>query len=322
VFTLWIPQVPFVVHVGQKIDLRTDIAFEILESFYLMIFLILPLLLFVIHRSINKGLKPLNSISREITQRTSDNLEPVDLRNVPAEIKGVTASLNNLFSRLKESFSRERQFIADAAHELRTPLAGLKAQAQTGLDDKSRVDKSLRRIVEGVDRTSRLTDQLLSLSRLDAENSVIENENIHLGKIIEDVCLDLQINKQENIKLVKKLDPAVSVYSDPNMVYILVRNLLDNSIRYSGRHAVIQISLLEQANGPIVEIIDNGPGIPEHNIKRVFDRFYRELNTNAPGSGLGLAIVKRITELLDIQITVSNRSGSGGLAVILKFKSF
>ena len=319
VYTLWIPQVPFVVHVGQKIDLRSDIAFEILESFYLMIFLVLPLLLFVIHRAINQGLKPLNHIAREITQRTSDNLEPVDSKNVPAEIKGVTASLNKLFSRLKDSFSRERQFIADAAHELRTPLAGLKAQAQIGLADKNRVDKSLRRIVEGVDRTSRLADQLLSLSRLDAEKVEIEKESIQLSKVIEDVCSDLQLNNVSNIKLIKNLDSTISVYSDQNMLYMLVRNLLENSIRYSGENPVIEIHLDRKDNQPVVEILDNGPGIPEQSLDRVFDRFYRELNTDVSGSGLGLAIVKQITELLAIQISVSNKTQSSGLVVRLRF---
>ena len=319
VYTLWIPQVPFVVHVGQRVDLRTDIAFEILESFYLMIFLVLPILLLVIHRSINKGLKPLNSIAGEITHRTSDNLEPVDLKNVPAEIKGVTASLNNLFSRLKHSFSRERQFIADAAHELRTPLAGLKAQAQIGLADKTRVDKSLQRIVEGVNRTSRLADQLLSLSRLDTEKSVIETEDLHLSKIIDDVCRDLQLNDNTSIKLIKNLDDSISVRVDQNMVYMLVRNLLDNAIRYSPDQAVIEVNLYKNQGESVLEIIDNGAGIPEQNINRIFDRFYRELNTNVSGSGLGLAIVKRITELLNIQIHVANKPTSNGLIVTLKF---
>ena len=319
VYTLWIPQVPFVVHVGQKVELRTDIAIEILESFYPMILLILPLLLFVIHRSINKGLKPLNHIAREITQRTSDNLEPVDTQNVPAELKGVTASLNNLFTRLKNSFSRERQFIADAAHELRTPLAGLKAQAQIGLANKNRVEKSLTRIVEGVDRTSRLADQLLSLSRLDAEKASIETENIQLNKIIEDVCSDLQINDKNNIKLIKNLNETITVISDHNMLYMLVRNIIDNSIRYSGSHPVIEVNLYTKDNNAVLEILDNGPGIPEQNIQRVFDRFYRELNTNVSGSGLGLAIVKRITELLNIEISVSNNTQSSGLSVRLSF---
>ena len=319
VYSLWIPKVPFVVHVGQKLELRTEIAYEILESFYLMFLIMLPVLLIIVNRAINKGIKPLNIITDEITQRTSDNLEPVDLANVPEEIKGLTASLNKLFTRLGDAFSRERQFIADAAHELRTPLAGLKAQAQIGLQDKSRVEKSLNRIVEGVDRTSRLANQLLSLSRLDAEKAVLERETIRLKSVIDDVCNDLQLNENKSIEISKNIDADITVTGNQNLLYTLVRNLLDNSIRYSDKDPRIQINLYANADKPVLEIIDNGPGIAEENLDRIFDRFYRELNTSGSGSGLGLAIVKRITELMDINISVTNNPDSSGLLVKLRF---
>ena len=320
VYTLWIPQVPFVVHVGQKLDIRSDIAFEILESFYLMILLILPLLLFVIYRSINKGLKPLNHIAAELKQRTSDNLEPLNPDNVPAEIKSVTVSLNNLFKRLKESFSRERQFIADAAHELRTPLAGLKAQAQVAMADKSRVEKSLSRIVEGVDRTSRLANQLLSLSRLEAEEIKIDTQPIRISLIVDDVCHDLSVISQEkNITIHPEIDPNVHINTDREMLYILIRNLVENSIRYSEDNTAIEIILSEKQGQLSLVITDNGTGISQASLKRVFDRFYRDIEAKESGSGLGLAIVKRITELLDIDLTLANRTDTHGLIVELKF---
>ena len=320
VFTLWIPQVPFVIHVGQKLDLRSEIAFEILESFYPMILLLLPLLIFMIYRSINKGLKPLNNIAAEITQRTSDNLEPVDIDNVPTEIKGITGSLNSLFMRIKDSFTRERQFIADAAHELRTPLAGLKAQAQIALDDKSRVEKSLTRIVEGVDRTSRLANQLLSLSRLEAGNVEISKQNVNLSRVIDDVCRDLEsMRLKKDINIKSNIDASIEVNADRDMMYMLIRNLLENSIRYSEPKTEIEINLKYVNNTPRFQIIDNGPGIPQASLSRVFDRFYRDINTKDSGSGLGLAIVKRITELHGIRLTLANRTQQTGLKVTLEY---
>lgn len=321
VYSLWIPEVPFVVIVGHKLELRTEIVYEILESFYLMFLIMLPLLIIIINRSINTGLKPLNLIAEEITQRTPDNLEPVDLANVPQEIKGLTGSLNKLFIRLGDAFSRERQFIADAAHELRTPLAGLKAQAQIGLQDKRRVEKSLTRIVEGVDRTSRLANQLLSLSRLDAEKAGFDTDVVQLSSVIDEVCDDLQANSSEPVQIGKNLDDEITVTGNHNLLYTLVRNLLDNAIRYSKGQCCIQINLNKNTGRPVLEIIDNGPGIKEENLDRIFDRFFRELNTGGPGSGLGLAIVKRITELMHIEIDVANKSGSTGLIVKLKFEN-
>ena len=320
IFTLWIPQVPFVIHVGQKIDLRSEIAFEILESFYLLFLLILPVLLFIIFRSINKGLTPLNQIAGQITERSSDNLDPVDLANVPDEIKGLAGSLNNLFNRLKNSFTRERQFIADAAHELRTPLAGLKAQAQIALQDESRVKKSLTRIVEGVDRTSRLANQLLSLSRLEAEEIKIRHQDIVLNNVIDDVCHDLQsMVEEKKISIQKSINSNVTVNGDRDMLYMLVRNLLENAIRYSDENTKIDIILDKLNSQHRLQIIDNGPGIPAKSLTRIFDRFYRDIDVKESGSGLGLAIAKRITDLHDVKLSLTNRTDTNGLCATVIF---
>ena len=320
VFTLWVSQVPFVIHVGQNLDLRREIAFEILESFYPMILLLLPILVFFIHRNITKGLKPLNDLAGEITQRSSDNLEPVNLDNVPTEVKGITASLNNLFIKLQGAFKRERQFISDAAHELRTPLAGLKAQAQIALADKSRIEKSLTRIVEGVDRTSRLANQLLSLSRLESDKVDIQVQKVNLKTIIDDVRDDLEISRQKKqIKIKPSIDESVIVRTDRDMVYVLIRNLLENAIRYSSAQTVVEINLDLHEDRPRLTVADNGHGISQESIDRIFDRFYRDINAKESGSGLGLAIVKRIAELLNIKLSIENRADKSGVIVILLF---
>ena len=173
-----------------------------------------------------------------------------------------------------------------------------------------------------MDRTSRLANQLLSLSRLEAGNVDIQKQPVSLSLIIDDVCQDLEsICMHKSISINKTIDPSVQITADRDMMYMLIRNLLENSIRYSQPETEIEMSLIQDTDNLQLILVDNGPGIPEQSLPRVFDRFYRDINTGESGSGLGLAIVKRISELHDIHLTLANRPEQNGLKVTLVFQS-
>lgn len=320
VYALWIPQFPYVIHVGQKLEIRSDLSQEILQTFYYLVILVFPIILLVIYWGVNKALGPLKTIAEEISQRSSDNFEPVNIEKVPTEIKTITDELNNLLARLKAAFKRERQFIANASHELRTPLAGLKAQAQVALKDKSRVEKSLTHIIEGVDRTSNLANQLLSLSRLDAEKVELKKQPVNLLGLVNQVCHDLDTTiRNKRIRVEKTIAQAFTVNADQDMMYIMFRNLIENAVQHSPNDSSIQLELHTNENDLHLEIMDQGRGISQTSLERVFDRFYRDIDSESSGSGLGLAIVKQIAVLHGFDIELSNREDQSGLKVSVHF---
>ncbi len=263
---------------------------------------------------VGQAMIPLRRIAREMTERKPQQLHPIDSSQVPVEARPLTESMNALFDRLKIAFERERRFTADAAHELRTPLAALKTHAEVALNAANDDDKTqaLRQVIRGVNRAGHLVEQLLTLARLDPGTAGAEIKKLDLFIVMESLLSSLApaaLEKGIEISLAGTRGKFVEANQDA--LGILFRNLVDNAIRYTPESGVIEVSIKHADKAIVVSVADNGPGIPEDERDRVFKRFYRRLGNKAPGSGLGLSIVSRIAEIhhLRVELLASRHDG-------------
>lgn len=305
---------------GTRNELGHRIAWD---DLYIML-LTFPLSGFLIWIIIGRGLDSLDKVAEEVSNRESYRLEPVNISEVPQEIMPVIDELNKLFSRLKEGFEREKRFAADAAHELRTPLAAIKTQTQIAinsskLEDK---DKALKKLLLVIDRTAHIVEQLLTMNHIFPEAVLAQNlEVINLASLCREIIAMLApkaLNKNIDISF-EATDKIPNFRGNQASLNILVRNLVDNAIRYSNKDGIVSIRLGINANRVVFEVEDNGPGIAEELHSRVFERFFRVLGNNAQGSGLGLAIVKQICTLHDGKIKLLKPKGGKGLLVEVSF---
>jgi signal transduction histidine kinase len=282
----------------------------------------LPAVTLLIWIIVGHGFGPLKRLAADVHRRDPDNLDPIIAPYAPVEVNSLVTELNVLLTRLKHKIDNERHFVADAAHELRTPLAGLKAQAEVALgarNDSERT-RALNNILVGVDRASHLVNQLLTLSRLD-ESGNFARETVDLDQKVRAVILDsLEGADQRGVEL--SFEPnagsATQVHGNPDALYVLVRNLVDNAIKYSPSGTLITISTHHDVNGVELTVCDQGPGIPLADRETVFDRFHRRGVSDAYGSGLGLSIVRRVMELHGGSISLAEAPG-GGLQVNVAF---
>lgn len=289
-----------VVKVGEQYDVREALIHSIALRTLLPLAFALPFLGMLTWFGVGRALAPLEKLATEVYNRAPSYLEPVEEASVPREAKPLVDSLNNLFNRLDMAFEGERRFTADAAHELRTPLAGLKAQAQVALrtTNPETRQKALANLVVGVDRSTQLVHQLLTLARLDPDNTAIQFQPVNLRDLINRVGSDLAgAARQKKIALHATIKDTGNVDGDPDALAILLRNLVDNAIRYTPEGGRIDLEVSKNDQGYLLSVADSGPGIPEEEREQVLKRFYRRLGTKAPGSGLGLSIVSRIAEL-------------------------
>jgi len=231
---------------------------------------------------------------------------------VPIEVRPVVDALNQLFARTQAMMARERRFTSDAAHELRSPLTALKVQtevAQLSLDDPQAQAKALTQLHAGIDRASRLVEQLLTLSRLDSLESLDDVEPLNMADLLQSVVMDSYHPAQQagiEIRL-NILDPQVTRTGQQLLLSLLVRNLLDNAVRYSPRGSRVEVTLDTHS----VIVRDNGPGIAPDALTRIGERFYRPPGQDQTGSGLGLSIVKRIAALHRMTVTLGNGQDGG-----------
>lgn len=310
--------------VGERYEIRNELISEILLHVSWPILLSLPFLAFLIKIGINRGLVPLIRVADDVSRRSPQQLSPIGINNIPEEIHPLITSLNQLLARLDEAFESERRFTANAAHELRTPLAALKAQAQVAIkaDDNQQRIKSLEQIVRGVDRATHLVEQLLTLARLDPDSASSKHERVNLNTTVESICSDLApLAVKKRIDLEYSAKDQNIVMGLPAAVSILVRNLVDNAIRYTPEGGKISVSIAKSNGDIILNVADNGPGIPENERPHVLDRFYRIVGTNETGSGLGLSIVKRIAELHGATLEIGQPATSKGTRITVSFPS-
>jgi len=323
VFSRWDPQRRFLIQVGQSEEIRDELAGDIMLTLLAPMLVAFPLVALLIWASVGRGLAPLQRAARELQARDPGNLTPVGEEGAPAEIRPLLSALNALFLRLEEAFQAERRFTADAAHELRTPLAGLKTQTQVALratDDAGR-RRALEQVMAGVDRTTQLVEQLLTLARVDPEMSSAGGEAVNLDSLASEVLADMApaaLARGTELGLEEpRGEPRAR--GDRTMLGILLRNLTDNAIRYTPPGGSVRVATGSDGGHAWLEVEDTGPGIPAPEREKVFQRFYRVLGSGESGSGLGLSIVQRIAELHGAQLDLANGVGGRGLRARVRF---
>ncbi|MBU0592756.1 MAG: sensor histidine kinase N-terminal domain-containing protein [Gammaproteobacteria bacterium] len=311
------------VQVGERHEVRNELAASVALRLLLPLGIALPVLALLIWFAVGKGLSPLRRIGSEVAQRDPANLAPLEERTAPAEITPLLHALNALLGRLDTALESERRFTADAAHELRTPLAALKIQAQVARRAENEVQRTaaLDNLILGVDRATHLIGQLLTLARLEPTGgSAVLMADCDLAAFARQTLADLApaaLDKEIGLDL-SGPDSAM-IKGNADMLGILLRNLVDNAIRYTPRKGQVSVSLQEEQGRVLLEVTDSGPGIPEQERQRVLDRFYRILGSDAAGSGLGLSIVKRIADCHEASLTLGDVEQGAGLKVSMAF---
>jgi len=309
---------------AERYDTRNELGRRIAQDDLYIMLLTFPLSGLLIWIIIGRGLDSLERVAEEVANRAPTHLEPVNIKEVPQEIKPVIDELNKLFYRLKQGFEREKRFAADAAHELRTPLAALKAQAQVALNTDNIDEKNiaLQKLIASVNRSTHIVQQLLTMSKLVPEAASINDLNeVNLAKITREILAMLApaaVEKQ--IELAFEPDEKTPSFSgNPTAISILIRNLVDNAIRYCKENGQITVRVYPHQKDAVLEVQDNGPGIPAELHSRVFERFFRVLGNKSPGSGLGLAIVQQICALHNGRVTLEPPAKGSGLIVKVYF---
>ena len=313
------------VYVAEDYAVRDELVNDITHNALYPLPVALPVVALLIWYSIGRGLAPLQRLATEVSRRTPQRLKPIETSEAPDEVQPLTDSINSLLLRLQAAFERETRFTADAAHELRTPLASIKAQAQVALRATGDAERraSLHKIVEGVDHGSHLLEQMLTLARLEPEAYRNELDPVDLAPIAESVIGELApyaLDKGVTIGLDARCPPASPciVRGYATALGVLLRNLIDNSVRYSPAGSEVEVILEATPAGVELIVRDTGPGIPEHLRERVFDPFFRHRNDDR-GCGLGLSIVQRIARLHDSDVQLQNVPDGGGLRVSVRF---
>lgn len=303
--------------VAELYDIRYRFADEIARNNAYILLVTYPIFGILIWIIVGLALRSITRVTNEISNRASTYLEPVNPENIPLEIKPLVSELNQLFVRLKLAFDRNKRFAADAAHELRTPLAALKTQAQVAIkaDNPNDRDGALQKVIQGVDRSSHVVAQLLTLSRLTQEDTLNDVGPVDLHKLATEIVaylVPIALEKNIEVELSSPLE-EVLVLGNETALGILIRNIVDNAIRYTPEQGAVKIELLVTNDNVTLRVTDTGTGIPVELRERVFERFYRILGTSASGSGLGLAIVSHIAELHHAHISLSTPQSGKGL---------
>lgn len=311
-----------VIQVAQDMAARRRMAGTLALRTVGPIVLAAPLLMLVVWWVVSRSLAPVARVRRQVAARQADDLSPLSEGDLPEEVRPLVHELNLLFVRVRQAFEAQKHFVADAAHELRSPLAALKLQVQ-GLqragDDAAR-ELAVARLAAGIDRATRLVEQMLALARHEASAAAgLQPERVSLPEVARLAISDVVAAAQaRDIDIgIARADPAM-VQGQPEALRTLLRNLLDNAVKYTPPGGRVDLGIAAGAGGIALSVDDSGPGLPESERERVLDRFYRVGEAQAPGSGLGLAIVKSIADLHVATVSL-DRSPLGGLRVLVRF---
>lgn len=303
--------------VAERHDFRDDVLKAGLNSAVGPVLLGLPVLALLIWWVIVKALSPLLVLSQSVSMRHPQSLQAIELSGVAAEVQPLVLALNRLFEKIAQQLERERQFNADAAHELRTPIAAIRMHAQVAQGARSGADAqmALDAILEGCDRATRLVSQLLQMSRLDAAASLEETEVTEAVGETRDTLAALASQARARQQTFDFEAPdTLHLPMATGLVGVLVSNLVDNAQRYSPAGAHIQV-IWQDSPTPCLTVQDNGPGMSESDLARLGDRFFRVPGSAAQGSGLGWSIVRRLAQRYRLEIKVVNRADQHGLSV-------
>jgi two-component system OmpR family sensor kinase len=314
-----------VVQVGQPLQVREEMAFRAAVKTLIPLAILLGLLVLLVWLVVRRGMQPLARLATAVTARTPAALEPVEEQGVPLEALPLVRSLNGLLARLQAAMAAQRAFVADAAHELRTPLAALKLQLQLAERASEGPERAaaLSELAGGLERSTHLVQQLLTLARLDpGAGTPAARSAVDLAALVRQTVADHAVlAEHERIDLgAARVEEGVSVDGEPAALRTLLANLVDNALRHTPGGGRVDVSAGGGAEAPYLEVADSGPGIPAAERERVFDRFYRTPGSAEGGSGLGLSIVKAIAERHGATIELLETPG-GGLTVRLVFRA-
>jgi two-component system sensor histidine kinase QseC len=321
VFSAWDARREFLVQVGEREETRGEIAAGIAMNLLAPLLLALPALGVFVWLSIAGALRPLPVLGREVEDRRPDDLAPLKADDAPAEVAPLVRSLNTLFERLGLLIENERRFTADAAHELRTPLAALKTQAQVAraAQDVAGRERALDNVIAGCDRATRLVEQLLTLARLEPAQFSGQAKPCDLRALARLTIGELApAALDRGIELELAGEEAVTE-GHGDLISILLRNLIDNAVRYSRNGGVVRVGTACVGQTASVFVTDQGPGIPREERDKVGRRFYRILGSERGGSGLGLSIVRRVAEIHAATVMMGEGPEGRGLRVTVAF---
>jgi two-component system, OmpR family, sensor histidine kinase TctE len=314
---------PALVQVAETLGKRSRLATEIIKGVMLPQFVILPLAVLLVWLALVRGITPLNDLQQRIRRRESHDLSPIEEREVPEEVTPLVRAINDLLARLDRSISTQKHFLADAAHQLKTPLAGLRTQAElaqreidAGQSDPQSLKKSLQLIARSSQRAARMVNQLLAMARAEDASQARTHQPVNMARVAIEVVRDFVPRALE-----KRIDLGyegpntgtrqpqdLMVQGQPVLLRELVRNLVDNALQYTPEGGTVTVRVVDDPFGQVVvlQVEDSGPGIPAAERDKVFQPFYRALGTNVDGSGLGLAIVREIAQQHHAEITLED----------------
>lgn len=311
-----------IVQVAQPTRLRLRMSADIALRNVAPFLLLLPGMALVIWFGVGAGLRPLHRLAVDLRQRRPEALEPVATARLPAEITPLVDALNGLLTRLADTLAAQRQFIADAAHELRTPLTAVRLQAEMAqrATDVTEQAGTLDELRAGLLRASHLVEQLLAMARLDAAPATDLMGTVDLLDLAKRVVAEFApIADHHHLDLGLLPSAAVTVAGDPDELRTLLSNLVENALRYTPDGGRVDVQVQRDGNEAVLTVSDTGPGIPETERGRVFNRFYRGAQVTAPGSGLGLAIVQRIADRHRASIHLEDVEPGRGLRVMVRW---
>jgi two-component system OmpR family sensor kinase len=313
-----------VVQLAQPLSVRNRLAASVALRTVWPLILLLPFLGAAVWMIVGRGMRPLRRVTRAVESRRPEALDPLPDNRLPQEVQPLVHALNGLLARLAAALDTQKAFVADAAHELRTPLAAVQIQAQLvarAQDDETRRE-ALAHLQSGVTRATRLAEQLLALARSEPDGATVR-EPVALADVLAH-CVSAQavVAQKRNIDLgIEEAQPAI-IDADIGALRVMLNNVLDNAVKYTPDGGRIDVSLSFDEGRALVRVADSGPGIPPEERERVFDRFYRDssarMRTDVSGSGLGLAIVKRVAAQQRATVTLGE-SPAGGLLVEIAF---
>ncbi len=316
-------RMPVLVQVAETRNKRGGLASRIISGVLLPQFAIIPLAVILVYMGLSRGIAPINRLQARIRSRRPGDLSPIPIRGVPEELRPVIIALNEMMERLEENLQAQQRFIADAAHQLKTPLTGLKMQTELALaeTDPAQLHEFVARIASGTERAVHLATQLLTLARAEASH-----EKVHSVEPLDLEVLARQVSEEWVTRaMTAGIDLGfegtgwpLAIDGIPLLLRELLKNLVDNAIKYTPRGGKVTVRA-RAGSEAVLEVEDNGVGIPEGERARVFERFYRVLGNEADGSGLGLPIVKEIADLHRAQVRLEAPENGPGTRVRVVF---
>jgi two-component system sensor histidine kinase TctE len=306
------------VQVAETLGKRSRLTTEIIKGVIIPQFAILPVAVFLVWLALARGIRPLNELQQRIRNRRSEDLSPIDEFEAPEEVAPLVRAINDLLARLDQSIGSQKHFLADAAHQLKTPLAGLRTQAElaqreidTGQQDARSLKRSLQQIAHSSQRAAHMVNQLLAMARVEDKESALRKQEVRLSRLAREVVRDFVPRAMDkHIDLGYEGpdhdDGPTQLMGQPLLIRELIRNLVDNALQYTPAGGEVTVRVTPDPFGQVVvlQVEDSGPGIPEAERELVFRAFYRAIDTQSDGSGLGLAIVKEIASRHDTTVTV------------------